>query len=71
MGKRFVKGGLVLGRKANESVVLTCNGLTIVVTISEITGSKIKLHFCAPEEVAISRSELLPKVKELCNVSQE
>ena len=46
---------LVLSRKVGEQVHI---GSSIVVTVLEINGNKIRLGIAAPEEVQIFRAEL-------------
>nr|WP_324258074.1 carbon storage regulator [Cellvibrio fontiphilus] len=55
---------LVLGRKASESVVLHLpDGNEIEVTVIEINGrGQVRLGFDAPEDVLITRTELLEAV---------
>lgn len=52
---------LVLGRKAGESVVLQLpDGNEIEVFVIEVNGrGQVRLGFDAPDDVIISRSELL------------
>jgi carbon storage regulator len=46
---------LVLSRKKNESIVVDDS---IVITVVEIRGDKVRLGIEAPREVAIHRSEV-------------
>jgi len=46
---------LVLSRKRNEQVVI---GGTVVVTIVEIRGDKVRLGIEAPKEVSVHRREV-------------
>ena len=46
---------LVLSRKKNESIVVND---TIVITVVEIRGDKVRLGIEAPREVPIHRSEV-------------
>jgi carbon storage regulator len=46
---------LVLSRKKNESIVIDD---TIVVTVVEIRGDKVRLGIKAPKEVPVHRSEV-------------
>ncbi|MBI4893690.1 MAG: carbon storage regulator [Acidobacteria bacterium] len=46
----------VIRRKAGESVRI---GETIHVTVLEVSGSRVKLGFTAPAELAVVRHELL------------
>ena len=46
---------LVLSRKKNESIVIDD---TIVVTVVEIRGDKVRLGIQAPKEVPVHRSEV-------------
>lgn len=46
---------LVLSRKRNESIVIDD---TIVVTIVEIRGDKVRLGIQAPKDVPVHRSEV-------------
>ena len=51
-------GGLTLGRKAQESVIIRCGDVTIEVVMVEIRGDKARLYFSAPRHVEIVRAEL-------------
>ena len=51
-------GGLTLGRKAQESVIIRCGDVTIEVVMVEIRGDKARLYFSAPRHVGIVRAEL-------------
>ena len=51
-------GGLTLGRRAQESVIIRCGDTTIEVVMVEIRGDKARLYFSAPRDVEIVRSEL-------------
>ncbi|MFN0053661.1 MAG: carbon storage regulator CsrA [Planctomycetales bacterium] len=46
---------LVLSRKKNESIIIDD---TIVVTVVEIKGDKVRLGIEAPKEVPVHRSEV-------------
>ncbi|MBM4074645.1 MAG: carbon storage regulator CsrA [Planctomycetes bacterium] len=46
---------LVLSRKKNESIVI---GETIVVTVVEIRGDKVRLGIEAPRDVSVHRKEI-------------
>ena len=46
---------LVLSRKKNESIVVD---ETIVITVLEIRGDKVRLGIQAPKEVPVHRSEV-------------
>lgn len=50
---------LVLSRKAGERIVLPGSG--IVITVTNIQGSRVKLGIEAPPEVPIQRAELLER----------
>ena len=47
---------LVLSRKVGEKVVI---GSNIVVTVLEVSGSRVRIGFEAPADVAIRRSEIV------------
>ena len=49
---------LALTRKKHERVVLTVNGIRIVVAVVQFNGDKVVLGFDAPPEVAIHREEV-------------
>ena len=51
-------GGLTLGRKAQESVLIRCGDVTIEVVMVEIRGDKARLYFSAPKHVKLLRAEL-------------
>ena len=51
-------GGLALGRRAQESVIIRCGDVTIEVVMVEIRGDKARLYFSAPRHVEIFRAEL-------------
>lgn len=53
---------LVLSRKRQESIVITLEtGDVIRVVVIGIRGDKVRLGIEAPQEVAVLRSELLPR----------
>ena len=52
---------LILSRKAGQSLVL---GDGIEITITEISGDKVKLGISAPPEVKVYRKELYSTIKE-------
>lgn len=51
-------GGLTLGRRAQESVLIRCGDTTIEVVMVEIRGDRARLYFSAPRHVEIVRAEL-------------
>jgi len=51
---------LVLSRKKNESIVVNDS---IVITVIEIRGDKVRLGIEAPREVSIHRSEVLESIQ--------
>ena len=51
-------GGLTLGRRAQESVIIRCGDTTIEVVMVEIRGDKARLYFSAPRHVVLLRAEL-------------
>jgi carbon storage regulator len=51
---------LVLSRKKDESIVI--NG-SIVVTIVEVRGDKVRLGIVAPREVSVHRSEVIEAIE--------
>lgn len=55
MPKERVNGMLVLSRKKNESIVINDS---IIVTVVEIRGDKVRLGIQAPKEVPVHRSEV-------------
>ncbi len=52
---RVQRGGLVLSRKKGQ-IVLIGDGL-VTVTVSEIRGDSVRLHFSAPKNMRIMRAE--------------
>ena len=46
---------LVLSRKKNESIVIDD---TIIITVVEIRGDKVRLGIQAPKEIPVHRSEV-------------
>ena len=47
---------LIVSRRTSESVVLTMpDGTEVIITVNQLTGSAVKLHFEAPETVTIRR----------------
>ena len=50
---------LVLSRKKNESIVIDD---TVVVTIIEVRGDKVRLGIQAPRDVAVHRQEVLDAI---------
>lgn len=62
---------LILQRKAGESIRI---GDNIIISISEITGDRVKLAIDAPQSIPILRSELLEAVdsnKEAADLSPQ
>ncbi len=55
---------LILSRRPGESIQI---GNEITITVTEVSGDKVKLHIDAPRMVPIVRSELL----EACAVNRE
>lgn len=55
---------LVLTRRPGESIRI---GEDITVTVTELSGDKVKLSIDAPREISVLRSELL----EACAVNRE
>ena len=51
-------GGLTLGRRAQESVIIRCGDTTIEVVMVEIRGDRARLYFSAPKHVKLIRAEL-------------
>ena len=51
-------GGLTLGRRAQESVIIRCGDTAIEVVMVEIRGDRARLYFSAPKHVKLIRSEL-------------
>ena len=51
---------LVLSRKKNESIVIDD---TIIVTVVEIRGDKVRLGIAAPDEVEIVRDDAIQNTK--------
>ena len=51
-------GGLTVGRRAQESVLIRCGDTTIEVVMVEIRGDKARLYFSAPKHVKLLRAEL-------------
>lgn len=47
--------GLVLTRRVGESVVI---GEDIVITVTELSNGRVKLHFDAPRDVPVDRLEI-------------
>lgn len=54
---------LCLGRKRNQSVILTVRGVAIRVTVIEIGREKTKLGFEADPEVIIHREEVVEAIR--------
>ena len=51
---------LVLSRKKNESIVI---GGTIVITVVEVRGDKVRLGIQAPTEIAVHRLEVYEAIQ--------
>jgi len=51
---------LVLSRKKDESIVI--NG-SIVVTVVEVRGDKVRLGIVAPRDVSVHRSEVIEAIQ--------
>lgn len=55
---RARKRGLVLTRKVGEEMLLDLpNGETIVVTVVNIRGTRVRLHTAASPEIGVRRPE--------------
>jgi carbon storage regulator CsrA len=50
---------LILGRKLNERIRLTVNGVTIWVEVNRIAANDVRIGIEAPPAVEIVREELL------------
>jgi carbon storage regulator CsrA len=50
---------LILGRKLNERIRLTVNGVTIWVEVNRIAANDVRIGITAPKEVAIEREEII------------
>jgi len=48
---------LVLSRKAQEKIIIDCNGTKITVTVVYIKGSVVRLGIEAPSHVKVNREE--------------
>jgi carbon storage regulator len=54
---------LVLSRKAQEKIVVTCgDGRRIIITLIEIRGDKVRLGFEADSEIVIHRLEIQQEI---------
>ncbi len=51
---------LVLSRKKNESIVIDD---TIIITVVEIRGDKVRLGIEAPKEIPVHRSEVYAAIQ--------
>ena len=50
---------LVLSRKQGERIIVDdC----VTITVVELRGGKVRLGFCAPEQVAIHRQEIYERI---------
>jgi carbon storage regulator CsrA len=49
---------LVIGRKAQESIMINCNGVKLQITMVEIRNDKVRLAIVAPRDAHIWRTEL-------------
>ena len=49
---------LVIGRKAQESIMINCNGVKLQITMVEIRNDKARLAIVAPRDAHIWRTEL-------------
>jgi carbon storage regulator len=59
---------LVLSRKVGEEIVIDGN---IVLTVVEISGSRVKIGIHAPRDMAVIRGELVGKGRDLDAVIPE
>lgn len=55
---------LVLSRKVGEKIILTVEGETVEITVTEIDRGKVRIGTIAPKRMPIVRSELLERDKE-------
>lgn len=53
---------LVLSRKPEESIVLNCRGVRIVVTVVRVYGDTVKIGVDAPREVTVHREEIQERI---------
>lgn len=51
---------LVLSRKKNEQIIV---GDSIVITVVEVRGDRVRLGIEAPQEIPIHRNEVLESIK--------
>ena len=58
---------LVLSRKKNESIVINDS---IVVTVIEVRGDKVRLGITAPRDVPVHRQEVYEAIKNVCEGSE-
>lgn len=49
---------LVLSRKAQEKIIIDCNGTKITVVVVYIKGSVVRLGIEAPAHVKVNREEM-------------
>ena len=52
-------GMLILGRRLNERIRLTVNGIEIWVEVNRICANDVRIGIEAPKEVAIEREEII------------
>jgi carbon storage regulator CsrA len=52
---------LILSRRPNEELRITCKGVRIQVVITQIHGNQAKIGIIAPDEVIIDREEIARK----------
>jgi len=52
---------LVLTRKRDESIII---GDTIEITVTEVSGNRVRLGINAPKEIIVHRKEIYKEIKE-------
>lgn len=53
---------LVLSRKVNENIIITCGATEIILTVVDHNASKVRLGIQAPKHVTINRQEVQERI---------
>lgn len=54
---------LILSRRPNESLVITCGDTEIVVTVLGVKGNQVRIAVDAPKDVIVHREEVFDRIQ--------